>query len=71
MRAYLLLLLLILIGIYVGREIWPEAPSDPDAFSQYHRGKIPAEAGETAIGVRGTDPHPHHRVFPVDGTQTP
>lgn len=66
MRTFLVLLLLILIGIFVGREIWPEAHPDADGHTRYHRGKIPAEPGEAAVYVRETPPHPHHRVLDTE-----
>lgn len=67
MRTFLILLLLILIGIFVGREIWPDSHPDPDGHHQYHRGKIPAEPGTSAVNIRETDPHPHHRVLGGSG----
>jgi len=63
MREFLLLLLLVLIGLCIGRGIWPEAPPDHDTFTRYHRGKVPADAGGSAVYIRQTDPHPHHRVL--------
>jgi len=63
MRTFLVLLLLVLIGICIGREIWPDSHPEPYGHTQYHRGKIPAESGTSAVTVRETNPHPHHRVL--------
>lgn len=67
MRDLLILLLLVLIGIFVGREIWPESHPEPDGYTRYHRGKLPAEPGTSPVLVRQTDPHPHHRVLGGSG----
>ncbi|MEM0965368.1 MAG: hypothetical protein AAGJ81_04340 [Verrucomicrobiota bacterium] len=63
MRAFLVLLLLVIIGIAIGREVWPESHHDPDGHTRYHRGKLPADPGESALQIRQTNPHPHHRVL--------
>lgn len=64
MKSFLVIIAVFLLGLLIGREVWPDAHPDPAYHLRFHRGKIPATAQEkTGLAVYGSQRVKHPRAL--------